>query len=126
MNRYRKDGLARLRMLCLEPPATCEETAWVGTRWMIGRRDFTHAPMIENGWPPAYARRRLARATGRADVPDVVVGGRFDALPPASYFKPLWWPDIGGVGLDADTDWDAVSAHLLESHRLLASRRLLR
>lgn len=44
------------------------------------------------------------------------------------YFKPLWWPDIAGVGLDADTDtdWDAVSAHLLESHRLLASRRLLR
>lgn len=42
------------------------------------------------------------------------------------YFKPLWRPDIAGVGLDADTDWDAVSARLLESHRLLAPKRLLR
>lgn len=94
---------------------------------MIGRRDFTHALMIENGWPPAYARAAglpgpLAVLTFRTSLSEGD-SMRFRQRP---YFKPLWWPDIAGIGLDADTDWDAVSAHLLESHRLLASRRLLR
>ncbi len=118
------DWLTRLRIVCLELPATYEEPAWAGTRWMIGKRNFAHALMIENGWPPAYARAAgspgpLAVVTFR--VPAAEGGSlRFRQRP---YFKPAWWPDIAGIGLGEDTDWTILAAHLTESYRLLAPRR---
>jgi len=122
-----EDGLTRLRMLCLALPAAYEEAAWAGTRWMIGKRNFAHALMIENGWPPAYARAAGSpgpRAVMTFRVPMSEGDSmRFRRRP---YFKPVWWPDIVGIGLDADTDWDAVSTHLTLSYRLLAPKGLLR
>ncbi len=122
-----QEWLARLRVLCLELPAAYEEAAWAGTRWMIGKRNFAHAVMIQDGWPPAYARAAgspgpLAVVTFRVPLAD---GGsmRFRQRP---YFKPPWWPDIAGIGLDADTDWDRVSMHVTASYRLLAPKALLR
>lgn len=121
-----QEWLTRLRALCLELPAAYEEAAWAGTRWMIGKRNFTHAVMIAHGWPPAYARAAgspgpLAVVTFRVSLADGDAS-RFRRRP---YFKPPWWPDIVGIGLDADTDWDRVSTHVIASYRLLAPKRLL-
>lgn len=122
-----EDWLARLRLCCLELPAAYEETAWAGTRWMIGRRNFAHAVMIAQGWPPAYARAAgspgpLAVVTFRVSMSEA--GALHFRRRP--YFKPVWWPDIAGIGLDDGTDWDTVSMHLATSYRLLAPKGLLR
>ena len=53
--------LRRVRKVCLHLPETYEETAWVGIRWMIRRRNLAHVLLIDAGWPEAYARPR-ARA----------------------------------------------------------------
>lgn len=58
---------------------------------------------------------RVPRADGDAS--------RFRQRP---HFKPPWWPDIVGIGLDADTDCDRVSMHVIASYRLLAPKALLR
>ena len=42
------------------------------------------------------------------------------------YFKPVWWPDIAGMTIDADPDWDDVETRLTDSYRALAPKRLLK
>ncbi len=63
--RVPQERLARLRVLCLELPAVYEEAAWAGTRWMIGKRNFTHAVMIERGRPPPTRARPPRRGRWR-------------------------------------------------------------
>lgn len=116
--------LDRVRLLCLDLPDVVEETAWTGTRWCIRGKNFAHVVMIEQGWPPAYAQAAdsdgpvcvLTFRTPRpaADMP------RF-ARPP--FFLPRWWPDIAGLALDADTDWDNVEELLLASYAALAPKK---
>ena len=64
--------VAALRAMCLELPEVQEEEAWVGTRWVIRKKNFAHVLTIDSGWPPAYARAAGTDgpATG-ADVPVV-------------------------------------------------------
>ncbi|TDR41973.1 hypothetical protein DFR29_10929 [Tahibacter aquaticus] len=117
--------LQRLRLVCLDLPEVVEEAAWTGTRWCIRGKNFAHAVMIEQGWPPAYAQAAgndgplcvLTFRTPRpaADTP------RF-ARPP--FFLPRWWPDIVGLALDAQTDWDNVEELLLASYAALAPKKL--
>lgn len=117
-----------LRTVCLGLPEAVEEQAWVGTRWRVRGRTFAHVLAVESGWPPAYAR-----AAGTDGPVNVLTfrssGAEFDPRsfdrPP--YFRPGWWPDIVGMVVDADTDvdWDEVAAHLIESYRLLAPRKLV-
>jgi hypothetical protein len=66
----------RERSCCplLPSRAVIEETAWVGTRWMVRKRNFAHVLKIEDGWPPAYAR------AAASDGPVVVMTFRVDAL----------------------------------------------
>ena len=121
----------RLRSICLALPEAYEEQAWVGTRWMVRKKNFAHVVHIDAGWPPAYAR-----AVG-ADGPMTVLtfrssGPELQALaaggPP--FFKPVWFPDIIGVVLDptgpAGTDWDEVGELVAESFCLLAPKHLAR
>jgi hypothetical protein len=119
--------VAKLRSICLALPAAYEETAWAGTRWKIGRHNFAHVVAIDAGWPPAYARAAGSRGplvvvTFR--VPESKLEtARFTQRP---YFKPVWWPDIAGMAIDADTDWDEVGMRLTDSYRALAPKRLLK
>jgi hypothetical protein len=117
--------VARLRPLCARLPEAREEPAWTGTRWRIRTKTFAHVVMIDDGWPPAYARAAatdgpLAVLTFRAAGPDL------DALthmgPP--FFSPPWFRDIVGLALGDDTDWDEVAELVTESYRLLAPQKL--
>ena len=115
----------RLRALCLALPETLEEDAWAGIRWRIRTKTFAHVVMIDDGWPPAYARAAgsegpLVVLTFRAAGPEL------DALvhTGAPFFKPPWFADIVGMAITDDVDWDEVTELVTESYRLLAPRKL--
>lgn len=121
------DGiLAKLRLACLDLPEAYEESAWVGTRWMVAKKNFAHVLMIDGGWPPAYAKAahsdgplcvltfRLTRSM--LDAP------RFKRAP---FFRPVWFPNIVGMSLDAMTDWDDVTVLVVESYCALAPKNLV-
>ena len=116
---------ARLRSLCLALPETYEEAAWVGTRWMIRKRNFAHVLTIVSGRPQAYAR--AAGTDGPACVltfrcpADEVDAFRNAGAP---FFVPVWFPNIVGILLDGHTRWNEVSELLTESYCGLAPRRL--
>ena len=117
--------LAELRARCLALPGAKEEAAWVGTRWVVGRRTFAHVLVVANGWPPAYAR-----ASG-TDGPATVLtfrltGPERDALRAAGppWFGPPWHPDAVGLVVGDEVDWDEIGELVVDSHRLLAPRRL--
>ena len=116
--------VSRLRAICLEFPEAYEEQAWTGTRWMIRKKNFAHVLAIESGWPPAYAR--AAKSEGPMTVLTFRSSARLDAprFSRAPFFKPVWWPDIAGMAIDARTDWDEVSDLLAGSYRLLAPKKL--
>jgi len=116
--------LARLRLVCLDLPEAYEEAAWAGIRWCVSKKNFAHVLMIGDGWPPAYAEAantahgcvltfRLSEANSRS--------ARFSRRP---FFRPLWFPNIVGVMLTADTDWEELDALLVESYCALAPKRL--
>lgn len=118
--------LARVRTACLRLPDAYEEVAWEGTRWRIRGRTFAHVLVIVEGRPPAYAR-----AAG-TDGPAVVItfrsaGPELDALGRAGppFFRPRWGPDVVGMVLGADVDWDEVAELVTESYCVLAPARLV-
>ena len=121
----------RLRGICLALPEAYQEKAWVGTRWCVRKKNFAHVLTIADGWPPAYAR-----AASQIDIPSDgpltvltfrASGQELDALANAGhpFFKPVWFPDIVGMVLDADTDWTEVTELLTESYCLLAPKTLV-
>jgi hypothetical protein len=118
--------VGRLRAICLGFPAVYEESAWIGTRWMIGKRNFAHVVMIDAGWPPAYAK--AAKSNGPLVVVTFRVpeekhdAGRFLCRP---LFKPPWWPDIAGVEIDGATDWEEVEGLLTDSYLALAPKNMV-
>jgi hypothetical protein len=117
--------LTRLRRICLALPGAYEEPAWVGTRWMVRKRNFAHLVAIAGGWPPAYAR-----AAG-SDGPLVVLTFRTDAAladvlrtsAPRFFFAAWgtrWGTKVIGLKLERGVDWGEVAMLVGESHRLLA------
>lgn len=112
--------LAKLRHICLKLPGVVEQPAWVGTRWVVRKRNFAHVVVIYGGKPRAYAR-----AAG-SDGPLVVLTVR--TVDPSKkrlpYFHAPWGTKWGaqvlGVVLEPKTDWKKVRALIVESHRLLA------
>lgn len=118
--------VARLNAICLGLPEVHEESAWAGVRWMIGKKNFAHAVMIDRGWPPAYAQ-----AAGN-DGPLPVLTFRLPAarlaaskFARAPFFKPPWFANIVGVAIDARTDWDEVADLIVESYCVLAPNKLV-
>jgi len=117
--------LARLRTPCLELPEAAEEAAWTGIRWTIRGKNFAHVLMIKDGWPPAYAR--AAGTRGPACVltfrlaAEHCAAQRFRRAP---FFRPVWFPNIAGLAIDADTDWDEADTLIRNSYRVLAPRKL--
>jgi hypothetical protein len=118
------DVLARLRLFCLELPDAREEVAWAGVRWNIGRKNFAHALVIDGGWPPAYVRAASIDngcvCTFRLNR-EQCAAPRFHRAP---FFRPVWFPNIAGVRIDARTDWDELELLLKESYRVLAPAKL--
>ena len=117
--------LTRLRSMCLALPEACEEQAWVGTRWRIRKQTFAHVLMVDAGWPPAYARAAgsdgpICVMTFRSPLPQL------DAFAYTwePFFRPVWFPNIVGMTLDATTDWNEVGGLVRASYRLLAPKRL--
>ena len=118
--------IARLRSICLALPDAQQEDAWVGTRWRVRRKTFAHVLAVENGWPPAYARAAgsdgpLLALTFRSSGPEL------EALSASGhpFFKPVWFPDIVGMVLDDESDWEEVAELLTESYCVLAPPALV-
>lgn len=118
--------VSALRAICLGLPEAHEEPAWTGTRWRIRKETFAHVVRIEDGWPPAYAK-----AAGSAGPLTVLtfrstIAG-FDPLhyAEAPFFRPVWFADIVGLRLDADTDWAEVAGLIEASYRALAPKTLV-
>jgi hypothetical protein len=117
--------VARLRLACLDLPEAYEEAAWVGTRWMVRKKNFAHVLMIDAGWPPAYAQAAgsagpLCVLTFRSPRP-ALDAPRFKRQP---FFRPAWFANIVGMAIDATTDWDDVTALMIESYCVLAPKKL--
>lgn len=122
-----EDVIRRVRPLCLALPETYEEQAWVGTRWLVRKRNFAHVLEIEGGRPQAYG---IAAAT---DGPVTVMtfrssGLELDALIEAGppFFKVSWGTTVMGMAFSADTDWTEVAELLAESYRFLAPQKLVK
>src|SRR5262245_49875572 len=120
------DILSKLRLACLDLPEASEEKAWVGTRWMIGKKNFAHVLMISDGWPPAYVQAAGTRGlacvlTFRAPAAKLEAP-RFKRSP---FFRPVWFPNIAGLFIDAKTDWDDVTSLVTESYCVLAPKKLV-
>ena len=118
--------LARVRLVCLDLPEVIEEKAWAGIRWSVGKKNFAHVLMIADGWPPAYAT--AAATQGPACVltfrlsREGCEAARFRRAP---FFRPVWFPNIAGVQIDAATDWDELDELIRESFRVLAPKKLV-
>jgi hypothetical protein len=117
--------VARLRAVCMALPEAYEEQAWIGTRWCIRRKTFAHVVQVDQGWPPVYARE------AGGDGPMSVLtfrssGAELDVLTEAGhpFFRPPWAPNVIGLVLVDDVDWDEVAELVTESYCLLAPRRL--
>jgi hypothetical protein len=118
------DVVARLGAICLALPEVREEDAWTGVRWRVGSKTFAHAVVIDEGWPPAYARAAgtdgpvtvlTFRATGE-DLAALSSTG-------SPFFKPVWAETVVGMVLD-EADWDEVEELIIDSYRAVAPRRL--
>jgi len=118
------DILANLRTICSTLPEAYEEKAWVGHRWVIGKRTFAHVLSISDGWPPAYARVAgeigpvfvlTFRSKGREHEP-----AKFAEYP---YFRPDWFSNIVGLIIDDSIEWPEVEELLFTSYRVLAPKR---
>jgi hypothetical protein len=120
-----KEIVERLRLTCLDLPEAYEERAWVGTRWLVAKKNFAHVLVVAEGWPPAYARAAGTDSgcvlTFRSPQPAVEVA-RF-ARPP--FFRPPWFPNIVGLFLEATTDWQDVAELVTRSYRVLAPKKLV-
>jgi hypothetical protein len=120
------DILANLRSICGPLPEAYEEKAWVGLRWVVGKKTFAHVLSINDGWPPAYARAAAEngpvyvltfRSRGRSHEPP-----EFNEYP---FFRPIWFPDIVGLIIDDGIEWPEVGELLVTSYCVLAPKRLI-
>jgi hypothetical protein len=119
------DVVDRLRGICLALPGAHEERAWVGTRWRIRTRTFAHVLGITDEYPPAHAREAplvgdAVVLTFRADGPEL--HALANAGPP--FYKPRWHPQVVGMIIEPDADWDEIAELLTESYCLLAPKKL--
>ncbi len=119
--------LAKLRAICLTLPEAYEETAWVGTRWMVRKRNFAHVLAIRDRWPPAYARAAGADGVVLTFRVSALDYGAFDGADPRFFpceWGTLWGTKVVGLKLGRSIAWGEVEALVVESYRLLAPKKL--
>src|SRR5689334_3487283 len=107
--------IVRLRAVCLALPDAYEEQAWVGTRWCVRKKNFAHVLAIDSAWPSAYAAAMEATGpvtvlTFRSDGPEL------NALTNAGhpFYRPGWAPNIVGMIVEEDADWDEIAELVTE------------
>ncbi len=115
--------MAKIRKMAMAMPRAYEETAWVGTRWCISKKNFAHLILVNDGHPPNYAKAANTFGpqcilTFRSDL----AGYDQEIFRQEPYFKPVWFRNIAGMKLDRGTNWTAVKDHIEASYRLLADR----
>jgi hypothetical protein len=120
----------RVRAICLAQPEVQEQHAWVGTRWVVRKRNFAHVVRIEDGRPPAYAKAAgsdgpITILTFRA--PSDLADTLRTAGPPFFFcdWGTQWGTKVIGMTLDGRTSWKEVATLLGESYRALAPKKLL-
>lgn len=116
-----------LAAIALALPDAYQEEAWVGERWRVRGRTFGHVLMLMPGQPAPYVRALgdpgpHAALIFRAD-PDELDAIRRSG---SRYFKAPWGYDVGGVVVDADSDWEELRELLVESYCRLAPQKLVR
>lgn len=119
------DVLGMLRARCLALPGAYEEQAWVGTRWMVRKKTFAHVLGISDEYPPLHARE--APLVGDATVLTFRSSGdELAALIGTGhpFYKPRWHPQIVGMIVEPDADWDEIGELLIESYCLRAPGKL--
>ncbi len=118
----------QLGAICFDLPEVYEESAWVGWRWMVRKKNFAHVLMVDKAYPPTYAR--VAQVT-KADAPiciltfrtpDAAIHTARYSKPP--YFLPGWWPNIVGIVINEQTNWQTIAEHINNSYRSLAPQKL--
>ncbi|GLZ62628.1 MULTISPECIES: MmcQ/YjbR family DNA-binding protein [Micromonospora] len=117
--------LDRLRPICLGLPETYEEPAWVGIRWRIRKRTFAHVLTVDPDRQQVHARaaaldRPACLLTFRSPLDEIA--GLLGMGHP--FYKPDWAPNVLGMIVDGDTDWEEVGELLTESYCVLAPKRL--
>jgi len=83
------------------------------------------------GGPTLGAAFRIVFVPEVTDGPVTVLtfrssGAELDALGNAGhpYFRPVWFPDIAGMVIDDDVDWDEVAELVRHSYCVMAPKML--
>ena len=106
-----RDMVERLRALVTDLPQCQEEDAWVGIRWRVGTATVAHVFGGEDG---------LFRIIFRGEPAEVMAFAHLGA----PYFKAEWGPNVIGMLLDENTDWQELGELLTDSYCLLAPDHL--
>jgi hypothetical protein len=101
----------RIRRVLSALPECHEETAWVGTRWQVGKATVAH---VFGGEDQRF------RVTFRAELDEVLA---FEHLG-EPYFRAGWGTNVVGLIIDDDADWDEIAELLTDSYCIQAPRRL--
>ena len=101
---------ARLRKICLALPDVYEEKAWVGSRWLIRRRNFAFVLGVDEKVVVVF----------RSAPPEL------DALVHAGhpFFGAGYGKNVVGMVIDDDTDWKELAELLADSYCILAPKKL--
>lgn len=118
------DVLVALRLACRDLPEANEETAWVGVRWRVRGKTFAHVLMVNDGWPPAYAKALKQGGpacvlTFESEAPSVDPE-TFTRYP---FFKSPWRVNVVARVLDPDVDWNDIGELIKASYVMLAAAK---
>jgi hypothetical protein len=120
-----KEIVDRLRLTCLDLPEAYEERAWVGTRWMVTKKNFAHVLMVADGWPPAYARAAGADSACVLTFRSPQRASQVERFGRPPFLRPAWFPNIVGLSIGPTTDWHDVAELVTLSYRVLAPKKLV-
>lgn len=119
--------LEHMRSICLGLPETYEEPAWIGVRWRIRKRTFTHLYTV-------YPDQETASpGVARLDGPTTLMtfraaGAEFLTLTSMGFpfWRAGWGTDVVSMAFTPTVDWAEVAELLTDSYRILAPRKLAR
>jgi hypothetical protein len=106
--------LAELRAVCLGLPATTEQQAYAGRRWVVRKRTFAHVLCVDDERGPKVVM--TFRSSG-AELAALWAAGH-------PFFRPGWGTNVVGMVFDDDTDWGEVAELVTDSYCILAPKKL--